>query len=91
VLEQAVTETKSLDDAKLADYLHQNPVKSVIGEVKFGADGEWTDSRFLQVQYRNIHGTDVREFTDMDKQPILSPASVKTGDVIYPYADARKK
>ena len=91
VLEQAVTATKSLDDVKLAEYIHQNPIKTVVGEVKFGPTGEWTDSRFLQVQYQNIGGTDIKEFTDMTKQPILTPASVKTGNVIYPFADAKKK
>ena len=56
-----------------------------------GPTGEWTDSRFLQVQYQNIGGTDIKEFTDMNKQPILTPASVKTGNVIYPFANAKKK
>lgn len=91
VLEQAVTATKSLDDAKLAEYIHKNPMKTVVGEVKFGPTGEWTESRFLQVQYQNIGGTDLKEFTDMTKQPILVPAGVKTGNVIYPFADAKKK
>ena len=91
VLEQAVNATKSLEDAKLADYIHKNPIKTIVGEVKFGPTGEWTDSRFLQVQYQNIGGTDIKEFTDMNKQPILTPASVKTGNVIYPFADAKKK
>jgi hypothetical protein len=48
-------------------------------------------SRFLQVQYQNIGGTDLKEFTDMSKQPILTPSDLKTGKVIYPFADARKK
>jgi branched-chain amino acid transport system substrate-binding protein len=90
-LEQAVNATKSFDDAKLAEWLHKNPVKTVVGEVRFAADGEWTTSRFLQVQYQNIGGTDLKEFTDMAKQPIMTPASLKSGNVIYPFANARKK
>ena len=90
-LEQAVNATKSFDDAKLADWLHKNPVKTVVGDIKFAADGEWSVSRFLQVQYQNIGGTDLKEFTDMSKQPILTPSDLKTGTVIYPFADARKK
>jgi branched-chain amino acid transport system substrate-binding protein len=90
-LEQAVNATKSFDDAKLADWLHKNPVKTVVGDIKFAADGEWSESRFLQVQYQNIGGTDLKEFTDMSKQPILTPPSLKTGNVIYPFANARKK
>jgi branched-chain amino acid transport system substrate-binding protein len=91
MIEQAVNATKSLDDDKLADYTRQNTMKTVVGDIKFGPTGEWTESRFLQVQYQNIGGTDLKEFTDMSKQPILTPSSLKTGDVIYPFANARKK
>jgi branched-chain amino acid transport system substrate-binding protein len=90
-LEQAVNATKSFDDAKLADWLHKNPVKTIVGDIKFAADGEWTESRFLQVQSQNIGGTHLKELTDMSKQPILAPAGLKTGNVIYPFANARKK
>lgn len=90
VLEQAVTATKSLDDDKLADYIRKNTFNTVVGDVKFGSDGEWTESRFLQVQFQNIGGTDIKEFTDMSKQPILAPANLKTGEVIYPFEKARK-
>jgi hypothetical protein len=44
----------------------------------------------LQVQYRNIRSSDIAEFSDMEKQVILTPARYKTGDVIYPYIDAKK-
>ncbi|MEX0591029.1 MAG: amino acid ABC transporter substrate-binding protein [Xanthobacteraceae bacterium] len=91
VLEQAVTATKSLDDTKLAEYLHKTPVKTIMGEVKFGPTGEWTEARMLQVQYQGIGGTDIKEFTDMNKQPVLTPSKLSTGKVIYPFADAKKK
>ncbi|MCC6947208.1 MAG: amino acid ABC transporter substrate-binding protein [Bradyrhizobiaceae bacterium] len=90
VLEQAVNATKSLDDEKLADYIRNNTIKTVIGDVKFGPIGEWTESRFLQVQFQNISGNDMKEFTDMSKQPVLAPANLKTGEVIYPFEKARK-
>ena len=91
VLEQAVTATKSLDDAKLADYLRGNTVKTIVGDVKFGTNGEWTEPRMLQVQYQGIGGTEIKEFTDMNKQPVLTPSNLSTGKVIYPFADAKKK
>jgi branched-chain amino acid transport system substrate-binding protein len=90
-LEQAVNATKSLDDSKLAEWLHKNPVKTVVGEIRFGPTGEWNESRFLQVQYQNITGTALDQFTDMAKQPILSPDSLKTGNVIYPFEKAKAK
>jgi branched-chain amino acid transport system substrate-binding protein len=89
VLEQAVTATKSLDDAKLADYISKSTFKTVIGDVKFGPGGEWTESRMPQVQYQNIKGTALDEFKDMSKFPLLTPPSVKTGNVIYPYEKAK--
>ena len=44
----------------------------------------------LQVQYRGIASSDISQFKDMNKQVIVTPARYKTGDVIYPYADAKK-
>ena len=89
VLEQAVVATKSLDDNKLADYIRGATFKTVVGDVKFGPNGEWTTSRFLQIQYQNITGNDLGQFKDMSKQVVLTPTDLKTGTVIYPYAGAK--
>jgi branched-chain amino acid transport system substrate-binding protein len=90
VVEQAVTETKSLDDAKLADYMRNATFKTVVGDIKFDKEGEWSETRMLTIQYQNIKSTDINEFKDMSKQPILAPANLKTGDIIFPYAEAKK-
>jgi branched-chain amino acid transport system substrate-binding protein len=89
VLEAAIRATSSIDDAKLAAYLHANAVDTIVGAIAFGPEGEWTVSRMLQVQYRNIHGNGLAQFTDMDNQVILTPAQFKTGEIIYPMANAR--
>lgn len=89
VLAAGVEGAKSLDDAKIADWLHNNPVKTVVGDIRFDASGEWTTSQMLQVQYQNIKGNSLDEFKDMTKQPVLTPARLKTGDVIYPYEKAK--
>ena len=44
VLAKAVTETKSLDHDKLAAYIHANKFDTVVGEIAFGKDGEWTEA-----------------------------------------------
>ena len=89
VLGQAIAATNSLDDGKLADYMRQATFKTVIGDVKFGAKGEWAKTRVLQTQYQNIKGNSVDDFRDVSKsQVIIAPAEYKTGDVIYPYAKA---
>ncbi len=90
VLGQAIAATGSIEDAKLAAYLHANAVHTIVGDITFGRDGEWTQSRMLQVQYRNLHGNGLAQFKDMDNQVILTPAQFKTGEVIYPMAKARQ-
>jgi branched-chain amino acid transport system substrate-binding protein len=89
VLEAAIRATGSIDDAKLAAYLHANAVYTIVGDIAFGPEGEWTVSRMLQVQYRNIQGNGLAQFTDMDNQIILAPVQFKTGEIIYPMANAR--
>ena len=74
VLQQAVEGTKSLDDAKLGDYIRANAFKTVVGDVKFGAKGEWEKSRVLQVQFQNVKGNDVAQFKDMSTQVVVAPA-----------------
>ncbi len=40
VLGDAIEATKTLDDAKLADYIKKTKFKTVVGDVAFGPDGE---------------------------------------------------
>jgi branched-chain amino acid transport system substrate-binding protein len=92
VMAQAVEGTKSIDDAKLADYLRSNAVNSIMAEgVKFGKNGEWVKDHQLQVQYHDItDGANLETWRGMSYQTVLTPAADKTGDVIYPYANAVK-
>jgi branched-chain amino acid transport system substrate-binding protein len=90
VVAQAVEATKGLDQDKIGDYIRNNTFKTVLGEVKFGKGGEWAESRVLTIQFQNIKSNSVDEFREMKNQPILAPANLKSGDIIYPYADAKK-
>ena len=90
VLGQAVAATKSLKDDVLADYIHKNSFKTIHGTIKFGANGEWDKSGMLQVQYHGIkQGAGLETWRGMDYQKVLTPSSLKTGDVIYPFEKAR--
>lgn len=90
VLGQAITATKSLNDTKLADYMHRATFKTVVGDVKFGSNGEWATSRVLQVQFHGISGHGLEQFRDAHNiETILTPAHYKTGNVIYPYSKAK--
>jgi branched-chain amino acid transport system substrate-binding protein len=86
----ALAATKSLDQNKIAQYLHTATVKPVWGDVKFGADGEWAEPRFVTVQYQKITGKTLDQFSDPWKIVILDPPQYSSGKVIYPYAEALK-
>jgi branched-chain amino acid transport system substrate-binding protein len=91
ILAQAVEATKSLDHGKLADYMHANKFSTVAGEIAFGQDGEWTKSRQFFTQFQGVSGNDLAQFRDTSHQAILWPAEYKTGNLIYPYSEAKKK
>lgn len=90
ILGEAVTNTGGVDQQKLIGYIHATSFKTVIGDVTFGADGEWVEPRMFAVQFRNIKGNDVQQFTQAGKEVIIYPPNYKSGDLAYPYADARK-
>jgi len=90
VVQQAVEGTKSLDDAKLGDYMRANTFKTVAGDVKFGKGGEWAESRVLQIQFQNVKGNDVGQFKDISTQVVLTPKEYESGKLVYPYENAKK-
>jgi branched-chain amino acid transport system substrate-binding protein len=89
VLEQAVEATNTLDDPKLGDYIRAHAFTTVVGDVKFGPEGEWAQSRVLQVQYQNIKGHDIAQFRDLSTQVVVAPPEYASGEVIYPYEKAK--
>jgi branched-chain amino acid transport system substrate-binding protein len=88
---KAVEATKTLDHDKLADYIHSHKFSTVAGEIAFGKDGEWTKSRQFFTQFQGVSGNDLAQFRDTAHQVILWPPEYKTGNVIHPYQDAKKK
>jgi branched-chain amino acid transport system substrate-binding protein len=42
-------------------------------------------------QFQNVAPNDLEQFRAGSKQVILWPAEYKTGNMIYPYGEARKK
>ena len=90
MLAQAVNETRSLDNSKLAEYMHAHSFSTVAGEFAFGPDGEWSKPRLLVSQYQNVVGNGLDQFRDFKKQVIVWPAEYKSGDLVYPYEAARR-
>jgi len=89
VLGDSIAATKTLNEDKLAEYLHTATFKTVVGDVKFGPKGEWTEERTIAVQFQNIKGSKVEDFRDPSSEVVLYPPQYKSGNVIYPYDKAK--
>jgi len=90
ILAQAVTAVGDVDPDKLANYIHSTTFKTLVGDVTFGADGEWAAPRILTIQYRDIKGSDLKQFTEPGHQVILYPPEFKTGTLVYPFSEASR-
>jgi len=89
VLAEAIQGTKSVDDAKLAGYMRDTQFKTIMADVKFGKNGEWTKSGMMQVQYHGVtDAADLETWRGMSYQTVLTPDDEKTGSIIYPYEKA---
>jgi branched-chain amino acid transport system substrate-binding protein len=90
VLGQAITGAKSVNDDQVADWLKKNELKTIMGNWKYGAKGEWTQSGMMQVQYHSIkEGAGLETWREMGHQTVLTPPALATGKVIYPYEKAK--
>jgi branched-chain amino acid transport system substrate-binding protein len=90
VLGEAIEGAKSLDQTKLADYIRSHAFNTIVGEISFGKDGEWSKPRVLEVQFQDIQGTDLEQFRDTRTETILEPAEFRTGEVVEPYSSVKK-
>jgi branched-chain amino acid transport system substrate-binding protein len=89
VLAQAVSAAGSLDHAKLAAELRKGTFDTIVGEVKFGPNGEWQKNRTLTIQFQGVQAGDVNQFKQPGKAVILHPNELKSGSLIEPYVKAR--
>jgi branched-chain amino acid transport system substrate-binding protein len=72
----------------LADYIRATTFKTVVGDVKFGKQGEWVEERTLAAQFQNIKGNSIDDIRDLKTEVIIYPPQYKSGEVIYPYDKA---
>jgi branched-chain amino acid transport system substrate-binding protein len=89
VLAQAVEGSKSLDHVVLANYIRGHEFKTVVGDIRFGKDGEWAKSRVVFTQFQNVSGNSIDQFKDTTHEVVVWPKQYKSGDLIYPYAKAK--
>jgi branched-chain amino acid transport system substrate-binding protein len=90
ILEEAIKASNSLDDAKIADYIRKTTFKTVVGDIKFGARGEWAEPRILLAQYHGVVGNDIEQFKQPGKQVILHPPRFKSGELKVPFEPVKR-
>lgn len=90
VLEQAAKGVGSLDQAKLAEYIHKTTFDTFVGKVTFAKNGEWAQPRVMMVQFHGISGNSIDQWKKPGALTVLEPAAYKTGQMKAPYQDARK-
>ncbi|HKT20751.1 MAG TPA: amino acid ABC transporter substrate-binding protein [Stellaceae bacterium] len=89
VLAEAVEGAKTLDQVKLAQYMHTHSFNTVMGDISFGKDGEWTKARTVFMQYQHVKGQDLAEFKSAEHDVVVWPDNMKSGNLIYPYSAAQ--
>jgi branched-chain amino acid transport system substrate-binding protein len=85
VVGQAVQKTGSLDQGAIAKTIHGNSFDTIVGPIRFAANGEWDKSRVLMVQYRGVEGHGLDQFRNPKHYVILFPEAFKSGEVASPY------
>lgn len=85
VLEQAVKATGTLDNDKLAQYIHNSTFNTIVGEIKFNELGEWANARPIMVQFQNVQGSGLEQYMTGHKQVIVAPAQYRDGELQYPF------
>ena len=70
---EAIEGAKSIKDEQLADYLRSHEFKTIMGDIRFGKNGEWTKSGMLQVQYHGItDAANLETWRGMGYQTVIS-------------------
>lgn len=89
MLEQAITATRSLQDRAIADYLRKNELKTIVGPIRYGADGEWAQPRVIMTQFQGVKNKNLEQFRKPGVQVILFPDELKNGALHAPFEKAR--
>jgi branched-chain amino acid transport system substrate-binding protein len=89
LLEQAANATGTLDHPKLAQYLRNNEMKTIVGPVRYRKDGEWANPRIITTQFQGVKDKDLEQFKRPGVQAILYPDELKNGALRAPFEKAR--
>ena len=84
MLEQAIKATKTLDNKVLANYIRKNEMKTIVGPIRYGPDGEWANARVVQAQFRGVVDKDMEQFRQLGRQVVIHPSQYKMGEWANP-------
>jgi branched-chain amino acid transport system substrate-binding protein len=87
VVGDAVKGAGTLDQDKLAAYIHAHPFHTILGDISFGADGDWTEAKIVFEQFHDVKSNDVDQFRGGKAERILEPLSMRSGTLVEPYSD----
>ena len=87
VVGDAIRGAGSLDQEKLTTYIHTHPFHTIVGDISFGEDGDWKEAKILFEQFHDVKGNDVDQFRDGKSETILYPMTMRSGNLIEPYAE----
>ena len=90
VLAAGVNGTKSIDDDKIADWLRANPVKTIMGDIKFGAKRRMGEPRACCRCSITTSRATTSTSSGHGHADVLTPAGMKTGKLVYPYEKAKQ-
>jgi branched-chain amino acid transport system substrate-binding protein len=87
VVGDAIKGVGTLDQDKLTAYIHAHPFHTILGDISFGADGDWTEAKIVFEQFHDVKGNDVDQFRGGKAETILEPLSMRSGTLVEPYLD----
>jgi branched-chain amino acid transport system substrate-binding protein len=86
VLGQAAEAVGSVDHRKLSEHLQSHSFSTIVGEIKYAPNGEWTKPRVLHVQFQGVQGNDLEQFKKPGTQTIIYPKHLASGTLRFPYS-----
>jgi branched-chain amino acid transport system substrate-binding protein len=89
MLEQSIAGTRTLQDRAIAGYLRSNEMKTIVGPIRYGPDGEWAQSRVVTTQFQGVKDRNLEQFRKTGVQAILFPEELRNGQLKAPFEQAR--
>ena len=64
-------------------------MRTIVGPIRFGPDGEWAQSRVITTQFQGVKDRNLEQFRKPGVQAILFPIDLKNAELKAPFEQAR--